>query len=162
VDTAIETYLSALAAQAEVAGEGLRWRWIADRPGVERCMPGWCNGSAGFVHLWTLAERLLGGVEYGELARRAALNACEEPSNLGDLCCGAAGRSYAMLNLYRQTGDGLWLQRAHDLANKAVTFIEQWSLQRDSLYKGEIGVALLIAELERPELSCMPLFDMEP
>jgi eukaryotic-like serine/threonine-protein kinase len=162
VDAAIETYLRALAAQAEVAGEGLRWRWIADRPGVERFMPGWCNGSAGLVHLWTLAERSFGGAEYGELARRAAWNAWEEPSTSGDLCCGAAGRSYAMLNLYRQTGDGLWLQRAHDLANKAVTLIEQWSLHRDSLYKGEIGVALLIAELERPELSCMPLFDSEP
>lgn len=161
-DAAIEIYLRALAAQAEAAGEGLRWRWMTGRPGGKEFMPGWCNGSAGLVHLWTLAERSFAGAEYGELARRAALNACEEPSISGDLCCGAAGRSYAMLNLYRQTGDAIWLQRAHDLANKAVTSIQQWSLQRDSLYKGEVGVALLIAELERPELSCMPLFDMEP
>ena len=67
-----------------------------------------------------------------------------------------------MLNLYRQTGDGIRLRRAQDLADKAVPLIEQWSLQRDSLYKGEIGVALLIADMEQPELSCTPLFDKEP
>jgi eukaryotic-like serine/threonine-protein kinase len=161
-DEVIEKYLHALATEAESAGDGLRWRWMTGRPGVKEFMPGWCNGTAGLAHLWTLAERLFGDEDYGALARSAALNAYEEPSSLGDLCCGAAGRSYAMLNLYRQTGDGLWLRRAHDLANKAVPLIEQWSLQRDSLYKGEIGVALLVADLERPELSCMPLFDMEP
>lgn len=41
-------------------------------------------------------------------------------------------------------------------------WIERWSLRRDSLYKGEAGVALLLADPEQPELSCMPLFDAEP
>jgi serine/threonine-protein kinase len=67
-----------------------------------------------------------------------------------------------MLNLYRHTGDGAWLDRARALAEDAARTIGRWSLRRDSLYKGEIGVALLLADLERPELSCMPLFDREP
>lgn len=161
-DAAIETYLRALAAQAEPAGNGLRWRWMTDQSDVKAYMPGWCNGSGGLVHLWTLAERSFGNDDYGALARRAALNAWEDASGASDLCCGTAGRCYAMLNLYRHSGDGIWLQRAHDLAGKAVASIGQGSLKRDSLYKGEVGVALLIADLERPELSCMPLFDMEP
>ncbi len=32
---------------------------------------------------------------------------------------------------------------------------------RDRLYKGEIGVALLAAELEQPEQARMPLFEAE-
>ena len=163
-DPTIEEQLGALAAQAEPSGNGhgLRWRWMTGRQGGKEFMPGWCNGAAGLAHLWTLAERLFGEKDYRALAHGAALNAYEEPSSLGDLCCGTAGRSYAMLNLYRQTGDGIWLRRAQDLADKAVPLIEQWSLQRDSLYKGEIGVALLIADMEQPELSCTPLFDKEP
>jgi hypothetical protein len=32
-------------------------------------------------------------------------------------------------------------------------------LRRDSLYKGEVGVALLAAELDAPEDACMPLYE---
>jgi serine/threonine-protein kinase len=67
-----------------------------------------------------------------------------------------------MLDLYRHTGDGVWHDRARALGNDAARGIAEWSLRRDSLYKGEIGVALLLADLEIPELSCMPLFDREP
>jgi eukaryotic-like serine/threonine-protein kinase len=162
LESGIDTHLGDLAAQGEAAGEGLRWRWITGRPGPKEFMAGWCNGSGGLAHLWTLAERLYGSDDYGELARRAALNAYEEPPAIGDLCCGAAGRAYAMLDLYRHTGDGLWVDRARGLADRAATLIREWSLHRDSLYKGEIGVALLAADLDEPERSCMPLFDKEP
>ncbi len=161
-DFAIESYLRELAAEGEAAGEGLRWRWIKSRAGAKEFMAGWCNDSGGLTHLWTLAERVYGREEYGELARRAALNAYEEPPATGDLCCGAAGRSYAMLDMYRHTGDGVWVDRARGLADRAATLIREWSLHRDSLYKGEVGVALLAADLDQPELSCMPLFNKEP
>lgn len=161
-DPALESYLRGLAAHAEEAGEGLRWRWMSAPNDPPQYMAGWCNGSAGLVHLWTLAEGAFGDKDYGELARRAALNAYSEPTPVGDLCCGAAGRSYAMLKLYRHTGEGIWLQRAHELAHRAVRSVQRWSVRRDSLYKGEFGVALLVSDLERPELSCMPLFDSEP
>jgi eukaryotic-like serine/threonine-protein kinase len=161
-DEVVEARLRQLANCAEPTGEGLRWRWLTGQPGVDNFMPGWCNGSAGLVHLWNLAHRQFRREDYGMLARGAAVNAWQEPRNFGDLCCGAAGRAYAMLNLYRETGEGVWLERARGLAQDAAAGIANWSLRRDSLYKGEIGVALLIADLERPELSCMPLFDKEP
>lgn len=48
----------------------------------------------------------------------------------------------------------LMLESAKLISHRAVV--------RDSLYKGRMGVALLIAQLEQPELSCMPLFDRDP
>jgi eukaryotic-like serine/threonine-protein kinase len=35
------------------------------------------------------------------------------------------------------------------------------AMRRDSLYKGDVGVALLAAELEAPHDACMPLFATE-
>ena len=34
-------------------------------------------------------------------------------------------------------------------------------LRRDSLYKGELGVALLTEELGRPDCAAMPLYELE-
>ena len=161
-DEMIEARLRRLASLAEPAGQGLRWKWLTGEAGADGFMPGWCNGSAGLVHLWNLAHRQFRREDYGMLARGAAWNAWQEPRSFGDLCCGAAGRAYAMLNLYRETGEADWLERARGLARDAAAGIANWSLRRDSLYKGEIGVALLIADLEHPELSGMPLFDKEP
>jgi len=161
-DPEIEAYLSSIALQAETLGEGLRWQWKNPHSGPGKFMAGWCNGSAGMVHLWTLAERMLEREEFGQIARRAALNAYEEPAEIGDLCCGAAGRAYAMLDMFRHTGDGDWLERANTLAGRAVELSCHGTLLRNSLYKGEVGIALLFADLERPRLACMPLFDREP
>ena len=38
---------------------------------------------------------------------------------------------------------------------------EQFALRPESLYKGELGIAVLAADLERPEQACMPLFEIE-
>ena len=79
----------------------------------------------------------------------------------GDLCCGLAGRAYALLNLHRAGGDRLWLARARDLAGQAVTSVRENALRRDSLYKGDIGVAALIADLDRPDDAAMPFYDRD-
>ncbi len=127
-------------------------------------MPGWCNGSAGFVFLWTLAHRELGDARWLALAAGAAMNAWEAPDGNGSLCCGLGGRAYALLNYHRHAG-GLggaeWLDRARDLANRAAVDIERGSDREDSLYKGTIGVALLAADLARPDAAAMPFFEEE-
>ena len=145
-------------------GRGLRWRWYGVEEGSRHgtnVMPGWCNGSAGFVFLWTLAHRELGDPAFLDLARGAAWNSWEAPDGSGSLCCGLAGRAYALLNLWKH-GDGEeWLDRARELANRAAEDIERASEREDSLYKGSIGVALLAAELALPETAAMPLFEDE-
>ena len=121
----------------------------------------WCNGAAGFVHLWTLAHRLLGKQHYARMATGAAWAAFEAPQSNGDLCCGLAGRAYGLLNLYKHSGERVWLDRARDLAECAAVVSRASSQRRDGLYQGSVGVALLAADLDHPEQSCMPLFESE-
>jgi eukaryotic-like serine/threonine-protein kinase len=154
--------LDELAAGARPWGRGLRWRW---RAGESRwslgSMPGWCNGSAGFVFLWTLAHRMLGDARYAALAEAAAWNAWEDPGHAASLCCGLAGRAYALLNLHRHGGGEEWLQRARELAERAAVEAARASESPHSLYQGELGVAVLIADLARPEQAAMPFFEEE-
>lgn len=158
----IEPRLAQLAAQAQPAGRGLRWPHEPGAPAPDTALgASWCNGAAGYVGLWTLAERLLGGDgDYRRLARGAAWAAYEGThATVGDLCCGLAGRAYALLSLHRHSGEAAWAARARVLAELAAERVRSGALRRDSLYKGEVGVALLAAELEAPADACMPLYD---
>jgi serine/threonine-protein kinase len=159
----IELRLSELGALARPVGRGLRWPYAASTPLPHRGLEAsWCNGAAGYVPLWTTAERLLGEDRFGDWARMAAWTACESPTpSVGDLCCGFAGRAYALLCFHRHSGEEVWLAHARRLAEQAEAEIRRRALRRDSLYKGEIGVALLAADLELPEYACMPLFESE-
>ena len=148
--------LAELADFARPWGRGLRWRW--NDAGF---MPGWCNGSAGFVFLWTLSHRMLAEERFRSLAEGAAWNAWEALDGDGSLCCGLAGRAYALLNLYRHGGGAEWLERARELADRAAVAIERGSEPLHSLYRGALGVAVLAADLARPAEAAMPFFEEE-
>lgn len=164
--------LSQLGHCAAPSGRGLRWQWDTAR-GINQSggyMPGWCNGTSGYVFLWTLAHKLLKEPEYLSWAEGAAWNVAEVPTPIGNLCCGMAGQAYALLNLYRHTGEKSWLSRAQEAARQAVVVTneartrpdyKQFALRPESLYKGELGLVVLAADLERPEHACMPLFELE-
>jgi serine/threonine protein kinase len=149
-----------LAAAAEPWRRGLRWRWNDGQGRLGALtMPGWCNGSAGFVYLWTLAHREWGEPRFLDLATGAAWNAWEAGESGGSICCGAAGRAYALLELARHLrGEPCWIDRARALADRAALAIAAGSEKADSLYKGRIGVALLAADLERPQHAVLPFF----
>lgn len=160
-----------LASYAEPIGRGLQWK-MAFAPDANdgQYYAGWCNGSAGYVFLWTIAYRATHDVRYLELAERAAWNAWERVSPNPTLCCGAAGQAYALLNYFRHSGDDVWLKRARHIASRAAdAFSAQTAvpgpdspeLREASLYKGGAGIALLSAELERPEYARMPMFELE-
>jgi serine/threonine-protein kinase len=166
----LELRLRQLAECAESFGRGLRWPWRDVAGSGERkdtYMAGWCNGSAGFVHLWLLAASVFGDAAFVELARGAAWNVWEgDTMQALDLCCGLSGRSYALLALYRQTGEIEWLRRGRTLAAEAAEIESSGGEHGQpygltSLYKGQLGTALLIAEIERPELARMPMFEAE-
>jgi eukaryotic-like serine/threonine-protein kinase len=169
----LERRLSELTGLAEQYGGRARWRWSTRARREEQdgaYMPGWCNGSAGFVHLWTLAHEMLGDRDYLSLAERAGRDAWETEGAIGNLCCGYAGQAYAMLALHRHTGEEAWLHRAQRLAQKAAEStrlaaasgtLETLGLRPESLYKGELGIAVLAADLERPEFAAMPFFGDE-
>jgi hypothetical protein len=172
-ETAPETLparLRQLADCGEPVGRGLRWKWdLGTRSGkpAQEPMPGWCNGSAGYVFLWSAAHTALGDDRYRDLAEGAAWHVWETPSTNGSLCCGIAGKAYALLNQYRSSGDSVWLRRARDMALSAA---DAAAAQRgmlgaferpDSLYKGDVGIALLAVDLERPEHARMPMFERD-
>jgi eukaryotic-like serine/threonine-protein kinase len=161
----LQERLAQLAGCAEPAGRGLQWKW--DASSAEAFMPGWCNGSAGYVFLWTAAHRVFGDARYEELAEGAGWNAWEAPNPDETLCCGEAGRAYAMLNLYRHTGEPVWLERARRLAVQAADRAidsgrtDQNDFRPLSLYKGHLGIALLAADIESPLYARMPAFERE-
>jgi len=163
VPTNIETRLDHLAELAEPCGRGVRWpvRLRTDRRGrVHDYMASWCNGAPGHVHLWTAAYRRYRESRYWELAEKAGWNAWEDGGADGSICCGYAGRSYALLNLYKHTQDSTWLKRAHQLCAHATQVSKSHTMMSNSLYKGELGVALLAADLNNPENACQPFFEL--
>jgi serine/threonine-protein kinase len=127
-------------------------------------MPGWCNGSAGYVWLWTLAHKVFGKEKYLDLAERAALEAWSAGGAGHSLCCGWAGQAYSQLALYRHTGAKKWREQAEELVLRAVEFGAA-SLREEglpfSLYKGNVGVAVLAAEVPDPYAASMPFFEEE-
>lgn len=159
----IPVRLRELAELGEPAGRGLRWKSIlSDQEIPYNYMSGWCNGTAGMVHLWTLAHQMLKEKTYLDLAEKSAWNVWEEPAEIIGLCCGHAGQAYSLLNLYKHTGEEIWLQRAQELMLKGVhTATSDPQELPNSLFRGEIGLAVLIADLAKPESACMPLFEVE-
>lgn len=152
--------LQELAALARPRGRGLVWPWSLSGDASGAFMPGWCNGSCGYVFLWTLAHRLDGAPLYLELARGAAWDAVDAPDGALTLCCGIAGRGYALLNLFRATGEGVWVERTAELVARAAAGGSQKLEHPHSLWKGELGLAVLAADLARPEEARMPLFEV--
>ena len=145
-------------------GRGLVVSWQDQVGPSDRWMPGWCNGSAGLVHLGCVAYAVLGGERYLDFAERAAWAAWESEPGIVDLCCGLAGRAYALLALHRVTGAVAWLRRATRLTEQAVSLATGQrgpERPRHSLYKGELGLGVLIADLEQPAHASMPMFGPE-
>lgn len=154
--------LGQLAALGRPAGRGTVWpHSVGESPLENPLGGGWCNGAAGYVGLWTVANQLTGDDTFAGLARAAAWTAYEDRTEIGNLCCGLAGRAYALLHIYRQGGGEAWLARARKLADRAALHIRRDTYRRDSLYNGELGVAVLAADLEDPLHACMPLYEGE-
>ena len=65
----------------------------------------------------------------------------------------------ANLSHYRHTGATEWLSRARQLANHAASVAATTAQRPNSLWKGELGVAVLIADLASPENAALPFFE---
>ena len=160
----VELRLDELAELAEPTRRGVRWPVQVGMRGLY--MSGWCNGSAGYAHLWTLAHRVFGKQRYLELAERAGSEAYASSGAGHALCCGWAGQAYSQLALYRYTGERKWRDQAEELALRAAE-LGAAALHKGedglpySLYKGNMGVAVLAAEVRNPESASMPFFEEE-
>lgn len=145
-------------------GRGSNISWNDESGAPQGSMPGWCNGAAGVVlALLAVAEAC------DDSADRARLvdDACSLGWHAGDaapaghdLCCGAAGRAYTLALLGRATNDSVWLDRARRIAAAALDHRRSADHDlhpRHSLVKGDLGLAVLIDELGRPDSLRFPL-----
>jgi serine/threonine-protein kinase len=121
---------------------GVRW---PVRFGSSYFMPGWCNGVAGHLLMWTRLWQLSGVAEDREMMERVAWGVLESVTAMGNVCCGAAGQAIALACFASAAGDPSWRRRAS-------AFIEslrpRWPKDDhpQSLFRGELG--LLLARLE--------------
>lgn len=138
---------------------GLRWP-VHNHSRGPGFMDGWCNGTAGHLMMNALALDVLKLPEAADLVELCARNVWSSRLRVGSLCCGLGGMSYALVTAYRVTGSRAWLDRARELARQAAC--DKNDALRDSLYKGELGVALLLDELEEPLKASMPLVQPSP
>jgi len=157
------TRLHELAGCARLVGGAASWtRHNAHAPDGQDTWVGWCNGSAGHVFLWNQAFEVFRDSRFQRLAESAAQHTWIAAGQSGnDLCCGLGGRTYALLNMYRCSGDRAWLERAQALAQRAFGDAALGKTRLNSLYKGDGGLALLAAELEHPASACLPIFEPE-
>jgi len=139
--------------------EGQQTRWPLT-PRENTSWPGWCHGSAGYTFLWTTLYKMTGDEKYIATAEKAARHFCSDAAiTNGSLCCGLSGMAYALLNLYNTTSAPVWLKHAGLIKDRVRKYIHHPSMRPNSLYKGDIGAGLLLAEIARPGLARMPLFE---
>jgi hypothetical protein len=135
-----------------VVEDGLtNWPTVAGGPltANDRIRVQWCHGAAGIlISLWDLAPDDEGWSELLLAAGRLVWQAGPFRDEPG-LCHGTAGNAYALLALWRRTGDEQWLERAQAFAQHAATQVEQRAARlghgRHSLFTGDEGVALCLA-----------------
>jgi hypothetical protein len=109
----------------------------------------WCHGAAGVLtSLWYCAPD---DGEWSELllaAGRLVWKAGPFRDQPG-LCHGTAGNAYALLALWRRTGDERWLERARAFVMHAAAQVENRAAQLGhgwhSLFTGDEGVALCLS-----------------
>jgi eukaryotic-like serine/threonine-protein kinase len=152
----LQKYLEELVVLGQSSENGKRWSWRRDKEGY---LPGWCNGSSGFYHLWLQASHYQLGKHFMIFAEAAAQHCWELPSSIPNLCCGVVGQIYTLLNFYQHTGENKWREHALQLTKKLAYNPRN---QNGGLYQGSVGIALLAAELDYPELAFMPFFAKDP
>ena len=127
----------------------VNWPQYALRPrrGRTEVLVQWCHGAPGMITALSpfldddeSTRLLLAG---GELIWRAG------PLVKGaGLCHGTAGNGFALLELFRRTGDAQWLERARSFAMHAIAQSERmaaaYGQRRYSLYTGDAGLAIYL------------------
>jgi eukaryotic-like serine/threonine-protein kinase len=118
---------------------------------------GWCNGSAGLVHLAAAAARVLDNDRSRNVIEPLAWHAWESGPGPTHLCCGLAGRAEALLSCAGETGDHRWAQRAARLVDSGFDQLDSSAVdpcsddRPHSLAKGNLGLLAVGEQLERSD-----------
>ncbi len=121
------------------------------REGRDSMLVQQCHGAPGFII--SLASLIGTGhsgfdelmLEGGELVWAAG-----SLDKYPGLCHGTPGNGYALLKLYKKTGDALWLQRARTFAMSSIEQRQQFTDSDAgpsySLWDGDMGLAMYLAD----------------
>ena len=140
-------------------GDSMRWNISNDEPVA---WTGWCHGSAGYTFFWTLLYNYTTDIKYLTMAEKTVqyfLKASEPKIVNGSLCCGKSGEGYALLNIYNATGNEYYYNEARKMGKKLLPDMHAGQMKNHSLYKGNVGAGVFLAELEQPAYAKMPLFE---
>jgi len=114
--------LETLANHAQAARGGLNWSPILGAGELSRCQ--YSHGSPGIGLVFAKAAGLLDEPGYLSIARQAG----EATYHYGDfranptVCTGLAGGGELLVELYRETGEEIWLERAREFAEQALAY----------------------------------------
>jgi serine/threonine-protein kinase len=142
---------------------GLSFFWHTEDDQSNPPMNGWCNGSAGVVHLFALLYEMDQQEKWLNYAEQLAWHVWESGTGPIDLCCGSAGRIFALLRMYHISQQSDWLDRAHKLTEQAIELapsIQNNEHEPYSLFKGQLGLSLAVHALHHSEYSFMPMMGL--
>ncbi len=151
---------------SEVHG-GLNWVSMLGNTELNRCQ--WSHGAPGIGIVFLKAAQVLGESSYREIAIKAG----EATYNYGDFrknitqCIGLSGCGELFVELYRDLGDELWLQRAQEFAEMAMPYRDElpegdaWPTDEPGLYSadfmyGASGLGHYFLRLTDPQDVAMP------
>jgi serine/threonine protein kinase len=141
--------LHQLAGYAITTRIGSHWPYRFDQPAETGDMASWCNGTAGFILLWSEAYLATGDSQWLSLARRAARHCMTYIENLNSLCCGLAGRAYALAILGSVSGEDEWFDAAEQCLRRKSGGTPDVAQHHHSLFKGVLGHELARLEVSK-------------
>jgi serine/threonine-protein kinase len=152
--------LDQIATLARPRGRGIWWPMnTEDQRADDSFCASWCNGSAGYTHLWLTAFRASGDPNHLEFAKLSAWTSYEAPMTSTNMCCGTVGRAYSLLETFKVTGDEAWRERAVDLHARALQLRKDDGRAPLSLFKDRVSAELLEVELAAQDPLGMPMFE---
>ncbi|KAM7390843.1 hypothetical protein PAMA_008843 [Pampus argenteus] len=125
----------------------------------------WCHGAPGVIHMLIMAHKVFKEEKYlkeaaecGEVIWQRGLLR----KGYG-ICHGTAGNGYAFLSLYKLTQDKKYLYRACKFAEWCLDYGTHGCRIPDrpySLFEGMAGAIHYLSEMDAPETSCFPAFEL--
>jgi hypothetical protein len=148
---------------ADVEGQQANWRpqLFGTQRERDKKLLQFCHGAPGFV----ICLAGLPGNELDELllAGGETVWAAGPLAKGSNLCHGTGGNGYALLALYRRTGDARWLERARAFAMHGIRQVERdaarYGQGRYSLWTGDPGFAIYLWDCIRAQ-AAFPTLDV--
>jgi lantibiotic modifying enzyme len=147
---------------------GLNWSPLLGQTELSRCQ--WSHGAAGIGLVFARAYELLDEPSYWDLALKCGTttHAYGDFRRNATQCIGLTGCGELFIELFRLSGDPLWLDRAHEFARLAYGYRvelpegDAWPIDEPGLYSadymyGAAGIGHYFLRLWRPGEIAMPL-----